>query len=58
MTERQACEGSGRLALPVVKLAASLLRAHAMILYDFLARPYESQLAQARATSPKPGSRS
>jgi thiopeptide-type bacteriocin biosynthesis protein len=66
VAELESCARAGRLALPLTELAGSFLHMHAnrlwrsahraqeLILYDFLARFYESQAArvQARGTGP------
>src|SRR5688500_19004346 len=58
--ELRRAEASGRLTVPLVALAPSLLHMHAvrllrsaqraqeLVLYDFLARIYQSRLARAR----------
>ena len=58
--ELKVCEKTGRLSIPIVELAPSYLhmhanrllrsaqRAHEAVLYDFLARLYESDLARVR----------
>jgi thiopeptide-type bacteriocin biosynthesis protein len=60
MAELQTCARTGRLSVPLVDLAPSYLhmhvnrllrsahRAQELVLYDFLARLYESQAARAR----------
>ena len=65
LAELQAAAQSGRLSVSLADLAASLLHMHAnrllrsaaraqeMVLYDFLARLYESQLARAAAAQPE-----
>jgi len=61
MTELKAGAQAGRLSAPLTELAASYMHLHAnrllrsaqrsqeMVIYDFLARLYESQLARAAA---------
>jgi thiopeptide-type bacteriocin biosynthesis protein len=72
-SELQACEKAGQLTTPLPELAQSFLHMHAnrilrsaaraqeLVMYDFLARTYESRLARSRKTgehaktsSPKP----
>jgi hypothetical protein len=60
MAELKSCARAGRLSLALTELAPSYLHMHAnrllrsahrpqeLVLYDFLARLYESQAAQAR----------
>ena len=64
IAELKACEQAGRLTVPIRDLAPSYLhmhanrllrsgqRAHEMVLYDFLARQYESALARDPTRDP------
>lgn len=60
VAELKSCEETGRLTVPITELAPSYLhmhanrllrsghRAHELVLYDFLARRYETELARAK----------
>jgi thiopeptide-type bacteriocin biosynthesis protein len=66
VAELRAAEQRGALTLPLAELASSYIhmhvnrlirsaqRAHELVLYDLLARLYESRLARAKARRPDP----
>ena len=66
MTELKTCATEGRLSVSLPELAASYMHMHAnrllrssqraqeMVIYDFLARLYESRLARSIAAKPAP----